>query len=170
MTIYTPLELAAWARWRQRWWFTAVRDRLCSTIASLSCSSPILAFCVSLSYRPYISSPPSFFLLQSNNRTIIRVTSGTGCVDGRTRWLKVYEGAKDSFWRKCFVSLQSESWWILSKQLKLRCWCFLLGSRSTAQPNKSCCFFYLNSVIFIKKWLCNTFDSLNQTIKHLCLQ
>lgn len=105
-----------------------------------------LCLCISL-LSPLYLKPSFFFCLQSNNRKIIVVTSGTGCVGGSTHWLKVYEGAKDSFWKKCFISLQSDSWWILSKQVKLRCWRFQLGSRSTAQSNRSLCFFNLNSLI-----------------------
>lgn len=38
-------------------------------------------------------------------------------VGGRTRWLKVSNGSKDSVWRKGFISLQSDSWVPSEKQI-----------------------------------------------------
>lgn len=53
---------------------------------------------------------PFSFNQHNNNRQIF------GLVGGRTRWLKVFNGAKDSFWSKGFISLQSDSWVSSKKQ------------------------------------------------------
>lgn len=53
---------------------------------------------------------PFSFNQHNNNRQIF------GLVGGRTRWLKVFNGAKDNFWSKGFISLQSDSWVSSKKQ------------------------------------------------------
>lgn len=118
----------------------------------------LLSTPVSLSLRSFLVFPNlymwvSFHCFQHNiNRQSFKF------VGGRTRWLKVSNGSKDSVWSKGFISLQSDSWAPSKKQITK----FVHSTPKSFQN-------VFNRQPFITTWSWLTFESIYES-NHLLVE